>query len=332
MSILVYGDRVKETTTTTGTGTYSLAGAATGCQGFVAGCGDGGLVTYCCTDGTNWETGLGRVVDNTPDTLSRLVILSSSNAGAAVSWAAGTKDIFVTLSADLIPTGGARNIYYYLDDCMNTVFAQGNGVLLNTLSGTGAQSAASANTVNTRVGIVRASTGVATTGRTGVTTGIAIRFGGAPWFMEMDVNITTLSTLAEQYQFAIGFFDIATGINQTDAACFIYDQGGVATSSTAATYWQTLTASNSARQFNESHTQVTANAGQWYRLRVEVNAAATSVAFYVDGVLIATHVTNIPGSGRDTGFGWLLIKSLGTTARTVDIDYIEVLGVLTTAR
>lgn len=226
----------------------------------------------------------------------------------------------------------ARNFYSYFDDMMNTWFAQGNGVLLNTLSGTGAQSAASANTVNTRVGIVRASTGIATTGRTGVTTGIAIRFGGGTWYMEMDVNVTTLSTLAEQFQFAIGFFDVATGINQADAACFIYDQGGVATSSTAATYWQTLTASNSSRQFNQAHTQVTVNAGQWYRLRVEVNAAATQVLFYVDGVLIATHTTNVPGSGRDTGFGWLLIKSLGTTARTVDIDYIDVLSIFTAAR
>ena len=110
---LVYADRVKETTTSTGTGTINLAGAATGFQTFVAGIGNGNTVKYCITDGTDWEVGEGTVTDGTPDTLSRTTIHSSSNAGSAVNWGAGTKDVFCTLPAADFPAaggGGACNL------------------------------------------------------------------------------------------------------------------------------------------------------------------------------------------------------------------------------
>lgn len=96
---LVHADRVKETSTTTGTGTYSLAGAVTGFRGFVAGIGSTNTCYYCAEDGTDWEVGLGTVTDATPDTLARTTVLASSNAGAAVNWGAGTRTLFVTLPA-----------------------------------------------------------------------------------------------------------------------------------------------------------------------------------------------------------------------------------------
>lgn len=92
-------DRVKETSTTEGTGTYDLGGAATGFQTFVAGVGTGNTCYYCATDGTDWEVGIGTVTDAATDTLSRDTILASSNAGAAVNWGAGTKDVFLTAPA-----------------------------------------------------------------------------------------------------------------------------------------------------------------------------------------------------------------------------------------
>lgn len=96
MSIVI-ADRVKETSTTTGTGTLSLAGAATGFQGFVAGAGDGAEVYYCIAGGSEWETGIGTVTDASPDTLSRDTVLASSNAGSLVNFSAGTKDVFLTV-------------------------------------------------------------------------------------------------------------------------------------------------------------------------------------------------------------------------------------------
>lgn len=91
-------DRVKETSTTTGTGTLTLAGAASGFQGFVAGIGDGNTCFYAIQEqsGTDWEVGVGTVTDAASDTLSRDTIIASSNAGAAVNFGAGTKDVFVS--------------------------------------------------------------------------------------------------------------------------------------------------------------------------------------------------------------------------------------------
>lgn len=99
---LAYADRVQETSTTTGTGTYSLAGAVAGFRTFVAGIGDTNICYYCATDNTDWEVGLGTVTDAATDTLSRTTILASSNAGAAVNWAAGTRNIFCTIPATIV--------------------------------------------------------------------------------------------------------------------------------------------------------------------------------------------------------------------------------------
>lgn len=95
---LVIADRVKETTTTTGTGTYTLLGAVTGFETF-ASVGDGNTTYYCCTDGTDFEVGVGTYTAS-GTTLARTTILQSSNSDAAVNWTAGTRTIFVTLPAE----------------------------------------------------------------------------------------------------------------------------------------------------------------------------------------------------------------------------------------
>ena len=98
---LVINDRVKETSTTTGTGTLDLAGAETGYEGFVAGIGTGNTTYYAIelNSAGEWEVGIGTVTDAAPDTLSRDTIISSSNGDAAVNFSAGTKNVFCTLPA-----------------------------------------------------------------------------------------------------------------------------------------------------------------------------------------------------------------------------------------
>ena len=97
---LVVKDRVKETTTTTGTGTISLAGAVGQFQTFVAGIGTTNTTYYAIEDanGTAWEVGLGTVTDASPDTLSRSTILASST-GSAISLSSGTHTVFCTYPA-----------------------------------------------------------------------------------------------------------------------------------------------------------------------------------------------------------------------------------------
>ncbi len=98
---LVLNDRVKETTTSTGTGTINLAGAETGFETFVAGVGNSNTCYYCIAhqSANEFEVGLGTVTDATPDTLARTTIISSSNSDSAVDFSAGTKDVFCTLPA-----------------------------------------------------------------------------------------------------------------------------------------------------------------------------------------------------------------------------------------
>ena len=98
---LVLNDRVKETTTTTGTGTVNLAGAETGFESFVAGIGNSNTCYYAIVHQTadEFEVGLGTITDATPDTLARTTVISSSNSDSAVDFSAGTKDVFCTLPA-----------------------------------------------------------------------------------------------------------------------------------------------------------------------------------------------------------------------------------------
>lgn len=103
---LVLKDRVKETTTTTGTGTITLLGAETGYQSFSA-IGDGNTTFYTIAlqNGSEWEVGIGTYTSS-GTTLSRDTVLSSSNSGSLVDFAAGTKDVFVTYPSERALTGG----------------------------------------------------------------------------------------------------------------------------------------------------------------------------------------------------------------------------------
>ena len=97
---LVVADRVKETTTTAGTGTVTLLGASTGFQSFaVIGNANITYSTIAAQTGTEWEVGIGTYTSSST-TLSRTTVLSSSNGGSAVNFSAGTKDVFVTYPAE----------------------------------------------------------------------------------------------------------------------------------------------------------------------------------------------------------------------------------------
>ena len=93
---LVVKDRVRETSTTTGTGTLTLAGAVTGFQTFSSAIGNTNTTYYTITNGSEWEAGIGTVAAGT---LARTTVLSSSNAGSAVTFTAGTKDVFCSYPA-----------------------------------------------------------------------------------------------------------------------------------------------------------------------------------------------------------------------------------------
>lgn len=102
-------DRVKETSTSTGTSNFTLAGAAARHRAFSAvfSVGDE-QIPYCIEgqSGSEWEVGLGTY--SATNTLRRDTVYASSNANALVNFSAGTKDVFVTLNADSGRTLGRK--------------------------------------------------------------------------------------------------------------------------------------------------------------------------------------------------------------------------------
>tara|TARA_R110000868_G_scaffold286376_1_gene546844 strand:- start:47 stop:505 length:459 start_codon:yes stop_codon:yes gene_type:complete len=102
----VLADRVKETTTTTGSGTVTLLGASTGYQSFSAvGNANSTYYTIAGQTGSEWEVGIGTYTSS-GTTLSRDTVLASSNSGSLVTFSAGTKDVFVTYPSERAIIGG----------------------------------------------------------------------------------------------------------------------------------------------------------------------------------------------------------------------------------
>ena len=139
---LVINDRVKETTTTTGTGTVNLAGASDGFQTFVAGIGTTNTTYYCITmqSGTTaYEIGIGTVTDASPDTLSRDTVLESTNSDNKVDFAAGAKDVFCTYPAKRAPSPVMDPTAYVTthNSTISDVQTMDSGVLAGPVSITG---------------------------------------------------------------------------------------------------------------------------------------------------------------------------------------------------
>ncbi len=98
---LVINDRVKQTSTTIGTGTFSLGSVSQDFESFVSGIGNGNSTYYCITNtgSDEFEVGIGTVTDAATDTLSRTTVISSTNSDALVDFSAGEKDVFCTIPA-----------------------------------------------------------------------------------------------------------------------------------------------------------------------------------------------------------------------------------------
>lgn len=146
-----FADRVQESTNTTGTGTITLAGAASNFRTFGSAFSNGDVVPYAILDNTNqeWEAGYGTIGAGT---LARTLVTASSNSGSLINLQPGPKSVFCSITADLLqnieppgvikeyagdtlpdgylwPAGQAvsRTMYSRLFDKIGTKHGAGNG-------------------------------------------------------------------------------------------------------------------------------------------------------------------------------------------------------------
>jgi hypothetical protein len=124
MALVVY-NRVQETTTTTGTGTITLAGAVSGFQSFAV-VGNGNTTYYTITSGTAWEVGIGTYTAS-GTTLARTTVLSNSLGTTAAISLTGTSNVFVTYPSE-------KSIY---QDASGNVIALGTPASVTLTNGTG---------------------------------------------------------------------------------------------------------------------------------------------------------------------------------------------------
>jgi hypothetical protein len=231
----------------------------------------------------------------------------------------------------------AKNGIEYFNDFMAVIpsgasfISDGNLISGIALGGT---IATLQNTITNRMGVVELATG--TTSASGqahigsgfTTTNSVFAVGGGKILWQSSIRIPTLSTSGERFQFFSGINSTNNSQTMGNAICFLYDEGGVTGGSTASPNFQMATSFSGVRTWTTSSIPVVAN--QFYNLKILINDNATSVGFYIDDVLIATHTTNIP-----TGILGLqnkIFKSVGTANRTANIDYIGYKQKFTTPR
>jgi hypothetical protein len=133
------------------------------------------------------------------------------------------------------------------------------------------------------------------------------------------IFIPTLSTSVERYNVLFG---ISVGTNSTvnDGCGFVYDEGGVGTGTTASPNWQIITSVGSVRTNFVTSVPVAINT--WYSFKIESNSTFTELYYYIDDVLVRTETTNIPTGTTNVQPIVSITKNVGTTTRSIAVDYL----------
>lgn len=224
----------------------------------------------------------------------------------------------------------------YLFDDFDTATGAGMTGWSNFNAGTGAVQTITNGEAN-HPGIVAHNTGTTNTGRSGmVRSSASVLLGGGTYVYETVVRIPVLSNATDEFSVRCGLGD-GTAADHVDGVYFEYNRASTGN------YWVIKTASNSVRTSatldgTSGNPTVAVTANTWYRLRAEINAAGTSVTFYIDTAAgtrtsVGTISTNIPtGAGRQCCPLMHILKSAGTTNVTAEVDYWEHQQKFTTLR
>ena len=291
---LVLANRVRETSTTAGTGTITLAGAVTGYQTFSAGIGANNTCYYTISNPgvAEWEVGLG-TVGSPATTLARTTILASSNAGSAVNFSAGTKDVFVTYPS-------SKSVYLDASGNASALGTPASGTVTN-LTGT-----ASIN-INGTVGATTPNTGAFTTGS--FSGAISVTAAATSTFRN-DQNTDTQVYIRNDSAGAAATarFDLFTGTG-TDRALTLASFGPGYTGSYAGVNYANLRyISDNAAAANSNGLMLTSSFKNVY-----IAPAATLVGTFSSTGLAITGTISATDTISSTKNGALFTKTGGTT-------------------
>lgn len=209
-----FKDRVKETTTTTGTGNIILGGAATGYKTFTSSFSVADTFHYCIDGGATgeWEVGLGTLVDST--TFARTTVTASST-GSLVSLSAGTKSVFATIAAASVATFGL-SVYGCFARAAAQTIATGDAVTLDTTVGTPVGMTRSSDVVSVPAGTYMAT--ISATVSCAASTSMALEIltydGISAWTRMANALFVPVGTLAVGYSYSTQF-TIPSGYTNT---------------------------------------------------------------------------------------------------------------------
>lgn len=238
-------------------------------------------------------------------------------------------------------TGGTRSwafphtlidpavVFMLHDDFISGTAAVNVGNLGWTTTVNGAGTLCSAVAVaadNLHPGVVSCTTGTTAAGRATemLGSGSSIALGNGVITVAGVLQLPTLSDGAQTYRIYFGLGDNSGAGDQTDGIYLTYS------STLNAGNWTGQTANNGV--YTQLDLGVAATTA-WTKIAFITNAAGTSVQFYVNGTAVGAPVTtNLPAGGRDFAPIFKIEKSVGTTARTMLVDYYRMVQVLTTTR
>lgn len=182
-------------------------------------------------------------------------------------------------------------------------------VFVSDSSGAGSAGGTGVSSAQNHPGVVRQATGTTTTGRGAIRSSQALVTGGGAVDVEWVVQVEALSTVAEEFDVLVGLANAVTSLTPV-GVYFTYQRLGVGVN------WLANANGGAATQVD---TGVAVTTG-WVRLGIRVNTGATSVEFYIDGVLVATIATNVPTSSS-LALACAITKTAGTTSRNLNADY-----------
>lgn len=299
----ITADRVKDTSTTTGTGDITVSGGApSGYRTFSTVLSVGDTFYYCVTGqaSSEWEVGLGTYLST--NTFARTIVLASSASGSAVSFSSGTKNVFITLPANKTlqldaaasPTAGAilygtGSMLAYTAVGTSGQFLQSNGSAAPTWAPAGTAGTAISNgTSNVNIASSNGAVTVATNGTTAVT-------------VDTSQNVSVIGTVAMASSFKR---------NRIINGNMVIDQRNAGASVTAVDNGYTLdrwqTYSGAASKFTVQQQTSVVPTGFTYALKVTSSSAYTAAA----GEAFSVN-QNIEGYNvADLGFGTANAKTI----------------------